>query len=58
MIEPPHLAPLRETLRRFVEREMPREAVRRWDRERTFPMETFRRLAEAVPGPRVFRARY
>lgn len=45
MIEPPHLGALRETLRRFVEREMPREAVRRWDRERTFPMETFRRLA-------------
>lgn len=45
MIEPPHLTALRDTLRRFVEREMPREAVRRWDRERTFPMETFRRLA-------------
>ncbi|MGH7898641.1 MAG: acyl-CoA dehydrogenase family protein [Candidatus Binatia bacterium] len=36
---------LRETIRRFVEREMPREAARRWDRERTFPPDVFRRLA-------------
>ncbi|MFI5398215.1 MAG: acyl-CoA dehydrogenase family protein [Candidatus Binatia bacterium] len=43
--EPAHVAQLRETIRRFVEREMPREAVRQWDRERTFSMEVFRRLA-------------
>ncbi len=43
--EPSHIVALRESLRRFVEREMPREHVRRWDRERTFPMEVFRMLA-------------
>jgi alkylation response protein AidB-like acyl-CoA dehydrogenase len=44
--EPERVRLLRESLRRFVEREMPREAVRRWDRERTFPPDVFRRLAE------------
>src|SRR5437899_10377663 len=43
--EPAHLVQLRDSIRRFVEREMPREAVRQWDRERTFPREVFRRLA-------------
>ena len=43
--EPEHLALLRETVRRFVEREMPREQVRRWDREHRFPPELFRKLA-------------
>ncbi len=43
--EPSHLTQLRETIRRFVERELPREAVRAWDRERTFPMDVFRKLA-------------
>lgn len=43
--EPEHVTQLRETIRRFVDREMPREAVRQWDRDRTFPMEVFRRLA-------------
>jgi alkylation response protein AidB-like acyl-CoA dehydrogenase len=44
--EPAALRLLRETMRRFVARELPREAVRRWDRERTFPQDLFRRLAE------------
>jgi alkylation response protein AidB-like acyl-CoA dehydrogenase len=43
--EPDHIALLRASLQRFVEREMPREAVRRWDRARTFPRETFAKLA-------------
>ncbi len=43
--EPEHIVQLRDSVRRFVEREMPREAVRRWDRERTFPIDVFRRLA-------------
>ena len=43
--EPAHLVQLRDSIRRFVEREMPCEAVRRWDRERTFPREVFHRLA-------------
>jgi alkylation response protein AidB-like acyl-CoA dehydrogenase len=43
--EPEYLVQLRDSVRRFIEREMPRDAVRRWDRERTFPMDVFRRLA-------------
>ena len=43
--EPAHLVQVRDSIRRFVEREMPREAVRRWDRERMFPREVFHRLA-------------
>ncbi len=43
--EPAHIQTLRETVRRFVAREMPREAVRRWDREDRFPREVFARLA-------------
>lgn len=43
--EPEHLTALRAQLRRFVEREMPRERVRQWDRERTFPPDVFARLA-------------
>ena len=43
--EPAHILALRDTLRRFVERELPRESVRSWDRERTFPVDVFRKLA-------------
>jgi alkylation response protein AidB-like acyl-CoA dehydrogenase len=43
--EPEHVALLRETLRRFVAAEMPRERVRQWDREHRFPPELFRKLA-------------
>jgi alkylation response protein AidB-like acyl-CoA dehydrogenase len=43
--EPEHIAALRETLRRFVEREMPRERVREWDREHHTPPELFAKLA-------------
>jgi len=43
--EPAHVTELRSTIRRFVEREIPRELVRQWDRERTFPADLFRRLA-------------
>ncbi len=45
MQEPEHVELLRETLRRFVANEMPRDAVRRWDREHRFPPELFRKLA-------------
>ena len=44
--EPEHVGLIRQSMRRFVEREMPREKVREWDRARTFPMPVFRRLAE------------
>lgn len=37
---------LRETLSRFIEREMPLELVRKWDRENHFPKEIHRQLAE------------
>src|SRR5262249_38560916 len=43
--EPAHVAQLRDAIRRFVEREMPREAVRPWARERPLPRDAFRRLA-------------
>ena len=44
--EAEHIRLLRDSLRRFVGREMPREAVRQWDRERSFPMPVFRKLAD------------
>lgn len=44
--EPEHITLLRDSVKRFVEREMPRDKVRQWDRDRTFPMATFRKLAE------------
>lgn len=34
------------SLRQFVERECPRDLVRQWDREKTFPYEVFRKIAE------------
>lgn len=43
--EPEHIQQLRENLRRFVRREMPPDAVRRWDREHRFPDELFAKLA-------------
>jgi len=36
---------LRLSIREFVEREMPREAAARWDRENEFPRDVFARLA-------------
>jgi alkylation response protein AidB-like acyl-CoA dehydrogenase len=44
--EPEHIRLLRETLRRFVAREMPKEKVQQWDREHRFPREVFRKLAD------------
>jgi alkylation response protein AidB-like acyl-CoA dehydrogenase len=44
--EPEHIGLLRETLRRFVAQEMPREKIRQWDREHRFPPELFRKLAD------------
>lgn len=43
--EPEHIRQLRDTIRRFVDTEMPREAVRQWDREHRFPRELFAKLA-------------
>jgi alkylation response protein AidB-like acyl-CoA dehydrogenase len=38
------LASLRDTIRRFVEREMPRADARKWDAQDIFPREVFARL--------------
>lgn len=43
--EPEHISLLRETLRRFVETEMPRNKAREWDENNHFPREVFDRLA-------------
>jgi len=43
--EPEHITLIRDTVRRFVEAEMPREAARRWDKENHFPRPVFDRLA-------------
>lgn len=44
--EAEELSMLRNTMRRFVERHMPRQEAARWDAEAVFPKETFRKLAE------------
>ena len=43
--DPEHLQMLRDSLRRFIAAELPREKVREWDRTRHFPVDVFRRLA-------------
>ena len=42
--EPEHVVQLRDSLRRFVADEMPREAAQRWDRDDLFPREEFQKL--------------
>ena len=37
---------LRDTLRRFIDKEMPRDRVSRWDKENVFPREVHLKLAE------------
>ncbi|MEQ9519018.1 MAG: acyl-CoA dehydrogenase family protein [Parvibaculum sp.] len=44
--EPEHISLLRETVRRFVAAEMPREKRRQLDRDHTFCRETFRKMAD------------
>ena len=44
--EPEHVRLLRDSVRRFAEREMPPDAVRRWEREATSPPHLFAKLAE------------
>ncbi len=44
--EPEHITLLRETIRRFVADEMPREKRRQLDRDHTFCRETFRKMAD------------
>jgi alkylation response protein AidB-like acyl-CoA dehydrogenase len=43
--EAEHIAMLRDTMRRFVESEMPRALARQWDRDNHFPRDVFDRLS-------------
>lgn len=42
--EPEHIAILRDTVRRFVDTEMPRAAAQAWDRDNQFPRDVFAKL--------------
>lgn len=42
---PEHVVALRDSLRRFVDKEMPRVDAATWDKKNEFPREVFRRLA-------------
>lgn len=42
--EPEHITMIRDTVRRFVETEMPREAARQWDKENHFPRDVYGKL--------------
>jgi len=44
--EPDHIRMLRETLQKFVEKEMPRELARQWDEQNEYPAEVFSKLAQ------------
>lgn len=44
--EAEHITMLRETLRRFIDKEMPRDKVSRWDKENVFPRDVHLKLAE------------
>ena len=44
--EPEHVTMLRDTLRQFIEKEMPRDKVREWDKGDHFPREVFNKLAD------------
>lgn len=44
--EPHDLVMLRDTVRKFVAAEMPREAARKWDRENIYPAEVMAKLAK------------
>jgi len=43
--EPEHVTMLRDTLRQFIEKEMPRDKVREWDKNDHFPKDVFKKLA-------------
>jgi alkylation response protein AidB-like acyl-CoA dehydrogenase len=45
VIETEDIAQLRQSLRRFVEREMPRHEAARWDHDNHFPRQVFAKLA-------------
>ena len=43
--EPDHIRQLRDSLGRFVEKEMPRDAAAQWDKANHFPRDVFKKLA-------------
>ena len=43
---PEHVRMLRDTLRRFVDEHMPRQAAQKWDKENHFPRDVFAKLAD------------
>ncbi len=45
LVETEDIVRLRDTIRRFVEREMPREKARAWDRDDIYPREVVQKLA-------------
>jgi acyl-CoA dehydrogenase len=44
--EPDHIRQLRDSLERFVDKEMPRAAAAQWDKHNHFPREVFDKLAQ------------
>ena len=43
--DPGHIVMIRDTIKRFVEAEMPREKARLWDKENHFPRDVYNKLA-------------
>ena len=39
--EPEHITMLRNTLRKFIDKEMPRDKVNQWDKDDYFPRDVF-----------------
>lgn len=46
MDEAEHISMLRETLHRFIDKEMPRELAKQWDKKNHFPRDVFDKLVE------------
>src|SRR5690242_6214207 len=44
--EAEHISMLRDTLRRFIDKEMPRELVKKWDKQNYFPRDVHDKLAQ------------
>tara|TARA_B100000029_G_scaffold516742_1_gene633534 strand:- start:3850 stop:5016 length:1167 start_codon:yes stop_codon:yes gene_type:complete len=44
--EPEHISMLRNTLRQFIDKEMPRDKVNQWDKDDYFPKDVFKRLCD------------
>ena len=44
--EPEHVRLIRDSVRRFVDTKMPREAARKWDKENVFPRDVFAELGK------------